>query len=147
MYEKTLYVGWGDIDFNAHTKNTAFLDKSADLRMMFFSENGFPPREFSRLSLGPVVMRDEIEYLKEIEMLEEARVTLCLAGLSEDGSRFLIRNTFYRVDGKLAARVTTSGGWLDLKRRRLARPPDPLLKVLRSLPRANDFTSLPSSVK
>src|SRR5271155_209636 len=119
MYEKTLYVGWGDIDFNAHTKNTAFLDKSADLRMMFFSENGFPPREFSRLSLGPVVMRDEIEYLKEIEMLEEARVTLCLAGLSEDGSRFLIRNTFYRVDGKLAARVTTSGGWLDLKRRRL----------------------------
>jgi len=42
MYEKTLYAGWGDMDSNRHMKNTAFLDKSADVRMMFFSDNGFP---------------------------------------------------------------------------------------------------------
>src|SRR5579863_9460707 len=123
MYEKTLYVGWGDVDFNAHMKNTAFLDKSADVRMMFFSENGFPISEFSKLNIGPVVMRDEIEYVKEIGLLEEARVNLFLAGLSEDGSRFLIRNDFYRTDGNLAARVTTGGGWLDLRARRLVPPP------------------------
>ena len=112
MYEKTLYAGWGDVDFNAHMKNTAFLDKSADVRMMFFAENSFPVSEFSKLSMGPVVMTDEIEYLKEIELPEEARRTFFLAGLSDDGSRFLVRNEFYRTDGKLTARVTTAGGWL-----------------------------------
>lgn len=58
MYAKTLFAGWGDMDFNAHMKNTAFLDKSADVRMMFFAENGFSVEEFSRLRIGPVVMKD-----------------------------------------------------------------------------------------
>jgi acyl-CoA thioester hydrolase len=147
MYEKTLYAGWGDVDFNAHMKNTAFLDKSADVRMMFFSQNGFPMIEFYRLSLGPVVMKDEVEYLNEIGLLEETKVTLLLPGLSEDGSRFLMRNEFYRADGKLAARVTSAGGWLDLKGRRLIVPPSALLRALQSLPRTTDFQSLPSSVK
>jgi acyl-CoA thioester hydrolase len=29
MYVKTLFAGWGDMDFNAHMRNTAYLDKSA----------------------------------------------------------------------------------------------------------------------
>ena len=29
MYSKTLFAGWGDMDFNSHMKNTAFLDKAA----------------------------------------------------------------------------------------------------------------------
>ena len=31
MYSKTLFASWADMDFNAHMKNTAFLDKAADL--------------------------------------------------------------------------------------------------------------------
>jgi acyl-CoA thioester hydrolase len=147
MYEKILYAGWGDMDFNSHMKNTAFLDKSADVRMMFFADNGFPMSEFSRLNLGPVVMKDEIEYYREIGLLHEVRVMLAMAGLSEDGSRFLMRNEIYRADGKLAAKITSAGGWLDLTERRLAAPPDTLLRVLQSLPRTADFRSLPTSLK
>jgi len=81
-----MIAGWGDMDFNAHMKNTAFLDKSADVRMMFFSENGFPMAEFSRLKLGPVIMKDEVEYQKEVGLLQEITVTMAIAGLSPDGS-------------------------------------------------------------
>lgn len=42
MYERTLMAGWGDMDFNSHMRNTAYLDKSADLRMMYFADRGFP---------------------------------------------------------------------------------------------------------
>ena len=65
MYEKTLVAGWGDMDFNSHMRNTAYLDKSADVRMMYFAECGFPMAEFMRLKLGPVVMRDEVEFDRE----------------------------------------------------------------------------------
>ncbi|WP_229422843.1 thioesterase family protein [Telluria aromaticivorans] len=34
MGEQTLIAGWGNMDFNAHMRNTAYLDKSADVRMM-----------------------------------------------------------------------------------------------------------------
>lgn len=147
MYSKTFFASWADMDFNSHMKNTAFLDKSADIRMMFFSENGFPTSEFSRLRLGPVVMRDEVDYRKEVGLLQEITVTLAIAGHSEDGSRFVLRNEIFRLDGTLCARVTSAGGWLDLTARKLVAPPEALHRAMKSLPQTTDFTVLPSSIK
>jgi len=147
MFVRTLFSGWGDMDFNAHMKNTAYLDKSVDVRMMFFSEQGFPMSEFLRLKIGPVVMKDEIEYFREVHLLEEIKVDLTMAGLSEDGSRFSIRNDFFRHDGKQAARVTSTGGWMDLSNRKLVAAPPMILDTLKKLPRATDFHQLPTSIK
>jgi acyl-CoA thioester hydrolase len=147
MYSKTLFAGWADMDFNSHMKNTAFLDKAADVRMMFFSENGFQTGEFSRLRLGPVVMKDEVEYRREVALLQEITVTLAIAGHSEDGSRFVLRNEILRPDGTLCARVTSTAGWLDLTARKLVAPPEALHKAMQSLPRTADFTVIPSSVR
>lgn len=147
LYSKHLFASWADMDFNSHMKNTAFLDKSADVRMMFFSENGFPMGEFLRLRLGPVIMKDEVDYHKEVSLLQEIKVTLAIAGHSEDGSRFLLRNEIFRLDGMLCARVTSAGGWLDLTARKLVAPPEALHNAMMSLPQTSDFKMLPSSVK
>jgi len=146
MFKEKLYAGWGDMDFNSHMRNTAFLDKSGDVRMKFFSENEFPMQEFMRLKIGPVVLKDEIEYYREIHLLEKITVTLSIAGLSENGSRFLMRNHFFHADNKLAAKVTSAGGWLNLSSRRLTRPPEKLLAALKSLPKTADFIEIPSRI-
>ena len=147
MYEKTFVAGWGDMDFNSHMRNTSYLDRSADIRLMYFAENGFPTAEFMRLRIGPVIMKDEVEYFREIQMLETLKVTYSQVGLSEDGSRFIVRNEIYRSDGKLAARVTSTGGWLDLAARKLVVPPEALLKAMQSLTKTDDFQALASSIK
>jgi acyl-CoA thioester hydrolase len=147
MYSKTLFAGWGDMDFNSHMKNTAFLDKSADVRMMFFAENGFPTEEFRRLRIGPVVMKDELEYRKEVGLMQEIIVTLAMAGMAPDGSRFILRNEILRPAGKLCAKVTSSGGWLNLDARKLVAPPQALLAALQLLPQTEDFVVLPSNVR
>lgn len=144
MYEKTLIAGWGDMDFNSHMRNTAYLDKSADVRMMYFADSGFPMSEFLRLKLGPVVMKDEVEYFREFHLLDEVRISLALAGLSEDGSRMMLRNDFYRK-GTLAARVTSTAGWFDLANRKLVCPPADLLQSLREIAHSDDFKTLPNS--
>jgi acyl-CoA thioester hydrolase len=147
VYEKTLFAGWGDMDFNSHMRNTAYLDKSADVRMMFFAENGFPMARFVALRLGPVILKDEVEYFREFALLESIRVTLSMAAMADDGSRCHIRNELVRADGKLGARVTSTVGWLDLAARRLTLPPPELLDALKALPRTADFQALPSSLK
>ncbi|MEP7184154.1 MAG: thioesterase family protein [Betaproteobacteria bacterium] len=147
MFEKTLIAGWGDMDFNAHMRNTAFLDKSADMRMMFFAEQGFPMAKFVELRVGPVVMHDEVDYYREVGLLEPLRATLELAGLADDGSRFTLRNEFFLADGKRSARVTSTGGWLDLAARRLIAAPADVLAALRVLTTTPDFRTLESSVK
>lgn len=147
MYSKVLYAGWADMDFNSHMKNTAYLDKAADVRQMFLIEHGFPVEEFLRLRIGPVVMKDELEYFKEISLQQQITVTYALAGHAPDGSRFLLRHEIFRPDGALSARVTSTGGWLNLAERKLIAPPPPLLEAMNSLEKTDDFVVLPSSIK
>jgi acyl-CoA thioester hydrolase len=146
MYSKKLRAGWADMDFNSHMRNTAYLDKAADVRQMFLIEHGFPVEEFLRLRIGPVVMRDEVEYFKEVGLQEEITVTYALAGHAPDGSRFLLRHEIFRRDGKLSARITSAGGWLNLTERKLVAPPASLLAAMNLLERTDDFVTLPSSV-
>jgi acyl-CoA thioester hydrolase len=146
MFERSFIVGWEHLDANRHMQNTAYLDFCVNIRMGYFQENGFPTSEWQRLQIGPVVMRDEIEYWREFRLLDSVRVTLALAGLSEDASRFKLCNEFFRADGKLAARVTSTGGWLDLTARKLIVPPDALRIPIQRLARTNDFVHLDSSV-
>ncbi len=142
-FSVTFQVGWGDLDANAHMRNTAYLDHSADARMMFFASRGFSMREFERLRFGPVIRRDEVEYFREMRLLEHVRVTLAAVGLSADDARFRLRNEFFREDGRLVARVTSEGGWLDQTARKLTAPPAELARCMREMSRSEDFVELP----
>jgi acyl-CoA thioester hydrolase len=146
-FEKTFHVGWGHLDSNAHMANVAFLDVAVDLRFLYFASRGFPPAEWVKLKLGPVVRRDEVDYHRELRLLEPFTVNILLAGLADDGSRFRVRNEFRREGGELAARVTSTGGILDLAARKLVAPPAALAEAFRALDRTDDFEALDSSVR
>ena len=146
MFSKPFIAGWGDMDANAHMRNTAFLDRAADVRMMFFAEHGFEMKAFAERRLGPVIAKDEIAYFREVGLLQAITVTLQLAGLAGDGSRFLMRNDILGPTGKLCARIDSTGGWLDLGARKLVAPPAELLAALDRLARSEDFAELPSSL-
>lgn len=145
-FEKTLTAGWRDMDYNSHMANTAYLDRSADVRMMYFAENGFTAEDMLGMRIGPVIMKDEIEYFREVRLLQEIRVSLALSGLAPDGSRFMLRNEISQVDGTRCAVVTSTGGWLDLNARKLIAPPEPLRKAMEALPRIEGCCELKSSV-
>jgi acyl-CoA thioester hydrolase len=135
---------WSDMDQNGHMRTTAYLAAAENSRMQYFAAHGFSMQEFTRLAIGPVVQTDEIRYRSELRLLEKASLEIQLAGLSPDGARFSLRNIFNRDDGRLVCTVTTVGGWLDLRERRLTAPPDNLLDVIRVLTRADDFVELSS---
>lgn len=143
MFRQTFQAGWGDMDFNSHMANTAFLDRAADVRMMFFAEHGFPITEFRQRRFGPVLFRDEIEYQRELGLLETFHVELMLAGLAADGSRFIMQNTFTNQGGKLCARIQSTGGWLNLETRKLMPPPPDLVAALNAIDRTDTFAELP----
>ena len=146
-FEMKMTAQWGDMDFNAHMRNTAYLDKAVDIRMTFFASKGFSPADLARLRMGPVTKKDEVEYFREVCLMEELRVTLMIAGLADDGSRWLMKSDFFRGDGQLAATVTSLGGWLSQSERKLIAAPEGLLNALREIPRTRGFNVLPSSVR
>jgi acyl-CoA thioester hydrolase len=147
IFQTCFRAGWRAMDANGHMANTAYLDFAADTRFRFFEANGFTARDFERTRIGPVVMRDATDYRAEILLQEEFSVTFELMGLSEDGSRFRLRNTFLKSDGRVAAVVITDAGWWSLDKRRLVAPPPALAAAMALLNRTDDFAELPSSLK
>ena len=145
-YEKLLTAGWRDMDYNSHMANTAYLDRAADVRMMYFARNGFTAEDMLRMKIGPVIMKDEIEYYREVKLLQEIRVSFACVGLAPDGSRFMIRNEFAHADGTRCAVVNSTGGWLDLNARKLIAPPVPLRLAMEALTKVEGFRELRSSV-
>ena len=142
-YAREFLAGWGAMDFNGHLANTAYLDLAADVRMAFFAEHGFPPTEFRRLAIGPVVRRDELEYFREISLHETVTVTHAALAMSPDGARFTLENEIWSASGERAAVVRSTGGWLDLRARKLVAPPPALIEAMRHVPRAPSFVELP----
>ena len=143
-YAREFIAGWGTMDFNGHMANTAYLDLAADVRMAFFSEHGFPPSEFRRSAIGPVIQKDELEYFREVGLFDAVTVTYSLLGMSANGARFVIENEFWSAAGERVATVRSTGGWLDLRARKLVAPPPALLAALADVPRAPGFVELPA---
>lgn len=146
IFEKAFHAGWAAIDANGHLANTAYLDYSVDTRMAYFKSQGFDPSEFQKQQFGPVIKTDNVEYFREIRLMENFTVRFEISGLAENASRFRIINTFFREDGALSARVTTLGGWLSFTERKLIIPPEPIQKAFHNLSKTDDFEVFKPSV-
>ena len=141
-YAKEFIAGWGTMDFNGHMANTAYLNLAADIRMAFFAEHGFPPSEFRKLALGPVIRKEELEYFREVGLHDSVTVTYAVLAMSADGARFVVENEIWSAGGERAATVRSTGGWLDLRARKLVAPPPALLAAFAEVPRAPGFVEL-----
>jgi len=147
IFERHFQVGWRDVDPNGHVANMAYLEYAVDTRVAYFASKGFPPENFINNGFGPVIKTDFAEYFREVMMLERIRVTMENGGNSDDYSRFRVVNNVYKEDGVLACRVTSVGGWLELKERKLVEPPEILKNAWRDLSRTENFEELKSSIK
>lgn len=147
MFEMQFIACWSNVDPNWHMANTAYFEFAVNTRIAFFASKGFTPADFQRHGFGPVIRNDFAEYSREIGLNESFTVTMENGGLSDDGSRFRVVNSFYKEGHVLSARVGSIGGWLSYKERKLIAPPTEVIEAHSSLPRSEDFEELRSSIK
>jgi len=124
--------------------NSSFLDHASNTRILFFAQHGFTVARFAAEKFGPVVVRDELVYRKELRLMDEFTVDFELAGISADGVRFRVRNTLRNAAKDVAATVTSEGVWFDLERRRPRAPPSDVDDLMRRLRRSSDFAEIPA---
>lgn len=142
MYSRKYEVAWDDLDANGHMANTAFLRYAHQTRCAYFSQAGFPMARFAEEGFGPIVLKDEVDYYKELMLLQPFSVDLELAGLSEDDSRMVLVNRLSREDGRTVARIKTVGAWFSRSRRKIFSPPAEIRAALHSLHRTDDYETL-----
>ena len=143
-YVKTFTVRWADCDANGHMRNTAFSEYTIDVRVAFLGEHGYGMDQLFAAGFGPVILREEIDYLREYRMNETVEVDLEMLGVSADRSRWRVQHRFTKANGKPGARIVLEGGWMDMRIRRLAPPPEALARVWELAPRAEGWAELPA---
>ena len=142
-YEKTIEVRATDLDVNRHLTSSAYLEYAIHARMSSLAELGLlAVLEAERVA--PVVFRDEIDYRRELRVLDQVNVSVELAGLSEDASRWRLHHEFTRSDGVVSASIRTHGAWFHLKTRKLSVPPPVLARDFATLHHTDDFEVLPT---
>jgi acyl-CoA thioester hydrolase len=133
---------WADFDPNNHMRHSAYTDYAAEARVRMFNEYGLNLIEFNKLNIGPILFREETIFRREIRLSEDISVEVFLKGISENGERFKFSHKIYKTDGSLAAEVEIYGAWLDLKTRKLTKPPKIVLEALKDIERTEDFENI-----
>lgn len=140
-YEHAFEVRMADLDLNRHLTSPKYLEYAIHTRFASLGELGIL-RLLEAAKLAPVVFRDEIEYRRELRAMDRVSVSIELAGLSDDASRWRLRHEFVRSDGVLSARIRTDGAWLDLRTRKLVVPSQEVAEGFARLHRTEDFERL-----
>ncbi|AXG68698.1 bifunctional 3-hydroxyacyl-CoA dehydrogenase/thioesterase [Kordia sp. SMS9] len=142
MYFKEFDIRWSDLDANRHLANSAYINFMSHTRMGFLIENGFTQKELAKNNIGPVVFYEHMYYFKEAFPGKPVKVSLEVAGLSEDGMFFEFLHNFYDANGKNFASCEMMGAWIDLKTRQLIGLPTQFNDAIRNVPRAKTFKTL-----
>lgn len=146
-FECRFEVRWADLDGNRHVRNTAFSEYATHTRFRLLASHGFDQARLESLRFGPVMMREEVRYRREVLFGDTLVVNFRCAGLSPDSSQWRVHQEVLRSDGREAAVLTIQGGWIDLDSRKPIVPPAELASVLQTLPRTRGYEDLPSLVR
>ena len=141
-FSKHFEVIWANMDPNRHMRHTAYNDYAAQVRVAFMSENGLSLEEMESLHLGPILFREETQFLSEIRMGEKIEVDVQIAGLSADGERWKMVHQIFKSDGKLSAIIKVEGAWIDMEKRKLKPPPEVLVKKFNALTKTQDYQEI-----
>lgn len=139
-YIKEFDIKWSDLDPNRHLRHSVYSDYATQVRISFLAENGFPFAKFQELQIGPVLMKEEIVFFREVGMENDfINIDIQLAGLAPNGAKWKLRHNIVRADGLIAASILAEGCWLDLKLRLPAIPPKDLYEALLTVPKSHDY--------
>ena len=137
-------VRWADLDPNGHARHTAYLDWATHNRMTAFATCGLSLARFNAIGIGPMLFREEADYLREVQEDDQVSVSFEVIGASVDWKHWRIRHRLARRDGVPCAVVVARGAWFDLRAGKVSPPPPEFAQACELLPRASDFEVLVS---
>ena len=140
IFNKHLSIRWSDLDANFHLRHSVYYDFGAQLRLDILNSLGLTLEIMREQHFGPVLLREECVFRREIRLNDHVIITAKLAKLSADGSRWTIQHEFLSLSQKVLATLTVEGGWIDTNLRKFITSTPAIVKeVFESIPRSESF--------
>jgi acyl-CoA thioester hydrolase len=119
-----------------------YYDWGAFCRVNFLNEQGLSSLVMQELHLGPILLREECVFRKEVRQGDNIVIDLSLLKAKRDFSRWSIQHSVWKNGDTVAAVITVDGAWIDTVKRRLATPLEVVSKSFLAMPMHPDFVWL-----
>ncbi|MBL7696640.1 MAG: thioesterase family protein [Chitinophagaceae bacterium] len=141
VFEKQASIRWADLDPNFHLRHSVYYDLAAEQRVELLELNGLTLHYMKENHIGPIIFREECIFRREIKSGDPVMMSVRVAKMKPDASKWTIRHIFSGPNDKLLATLTVEGSWMDTKLRKLASPiPQLITEVFSKFPTTEDFT-------
>ncbi|MFD3928250.1 acyl-CoA thioesterase [Streptomyces sp. NPDC058614] len=121
-----------ETDVLGHLNQSVYLQYAEHARWVLLQVAGVSQMELVGKGVGPVVLETNIRYLRELRAGDEVEVTCGFVW--GEGKTFRVEQTIRKTDGTVSAELTSVGGLLDLKRRKLVADPREYFRALATDP-------------
>jgi acyl-CoA thioester hydrolase len=143
IFNKQISIRWSDLDPNFHVRHSVYYDFGAQQRLDILNALGLTVEVMKEGNFGPVLLREECVFRREIRLNDPVVITAKLAKLSADGSRWTIIHELLGANEKLLATITVEGGWIDTNLRKFVRTTPQIVKnVFDNIPRSASFVQV-----
>jgi len=138
-FSMQVQLRWSDLDPNFHLRHSVYYDWGAMCRVDFFIKYGLTLELMQQQKIGPIILREECVFRKEIKSGDTVRINITLLKSKKDYSRWTIHHTIFKNETIAAAIITLDGAWLDTVKRKLTVPPEEGINVFSRFPRDKNF--------
>jgi acyl-CoA thioester hydrolase len=143
IFNKPLSIRWADLDANFHLRHSVYFDFGAQQRLEILNTMGLTLEIMREEHFGPVLLREECIFRREIRLNDHVTITAKLAKLSADASRWTIQHEFLAMNQKLLASLTVDGGWIDTRLRKfVSTTPQIVKEAFNRIPRTEAFSEV-----
>ncbi|HEY2699463.1 MAG TPA: thioesterase family protein [Pseudonocardiaceae bacterium] len=121
-----------ELDTLGHVNQAVYHSYAEHCRVSMFRAAGCAPEAMRELGFAPALLASEARYLRELRDGDEVEVTASIEFGA--GKTFVMRNELTKLDGTLAATVSSTMGLLDLSARKLLTDPRERIRALVTKP-------------
>ena len=145
MLENIFFKGqvlWSQIDGNMHLRHSAYADFCAQARSNMLNTMGLSLDEFNKRKIGPILFREELNYLREIRLDEIISVSTVITKYNTLNSRFSFRHEIFKENEVRAAVIDVDGAWMNLVERKLTSIPEDWNELIEKIPKSADYIAV-----
>ncbi|MFI9404771.1 acyl-CoA thioesterase [Nocardia sp. NPDC052316] len=121
-----------ELDTQGHLNQAVYLQYAEHARWELMRAAGASQEKIVASGVGPVVLETTIKYLRELRGGDEVTVSVDFEWLT--GKTFRFRHEIRKLDGTVAAEISTITGLLDLTTRKLVAAPGERFAALADRP-------------
>ncbi len=119
-YQYEMVIKEHHLDSYGHVNNATYLALYEEARWELITGRGYTYQKVHETGLGPVILEVNLKFQKELTLRETIKISFEL--VSYEGKIFKLKQQMIKPDGSIASEATFTGGFFDLKARKLILP-------------------------